>query len=202
MATWFQGYIAAGGAPNFDIVDVHMRGAGPDNEKPEAFLGIYNDVIGQLKKNNLTNLPLWDGEHGNKIGQLTDPDELAGYVAREIALRAGLGLQRQYVYTWDNSLPVGLQGNDSGTAWDTVAGWLIGHSISPCVASGNVYTCNLDNGRIVWDTAQSCSRGTCTTSKYAYPTTYKYQTDLDGKKTALIGTTVAIGYKPIFLTTK
>lgn len=202
MATWFQGYIAAGGAANFDIVDVHMRGAGSSNEQPEAFLTVYNDVMAQLQKNNLTRLPLWDGEHGNKIGGLSDPDELAGYVARGIALRAGVGLQRQYIYTWDRGTPVGLQGNESGTAWDVVSGWLIGHSISPCVPSGNIYTCNVDNGQIVWDTSQSCSRGTCTTSKYTYPTTYKYETDLTGKKSALSGKTVAVGYKPIFLTSR
>ena len=198
MATWFNGYIAAGGAPNFDIVDVHMRGAGSNNLKPEAFLDVYNQTMDQLQKNNLTSKTLWDGEHGNKHGQVTDTDEQAGYAAREMLLRAGVGIQRQYVYTWDKN----FQGNDSGTAWDTVAGWLIGHTINPCVASGNVYTCNLDNGQVVWDTSQSCSRGSCSTSKYTYPTTYKYWTDLDGKKTSLSGKTVGIGYKPIFLTSK
>ena len=202
MASWFQGYIQAGGAPNFDIVDVHMRGAGPLNTTPESFLTVYADVEAQLTANKLTKLPVWDGEHGIKIGELTDPDELAGYVAREIALRAGVGLQRQYVYTWDDHPPIGLQGNESGTAWDVVAGWLIGHSISPCIASGTVYTCAVDNGQIVWDTKQSCSKGKCTTSNYTYPTTYAWQTDLTGKKTALSAKTVPIGYKLIFLTAK
>jgi hypothetical protein len=202
MRTWFAGYIAAGGGPNFDIVDVHMRGTVTQNAIPEAFLGIYTDVTGQLKANSMTNLPIWDGEHGINKNQLTDPDELAGYVARGIALRAGVGLQRQYVYTWDGPSPYGLQGNDSGTAWNTVAGWLIGHSISPCTASGTVYTCNVDNGQIVWDTAQSCSHGACSTSKYIYPSSYAWQTDLNGIKTAVSGKTVAIGYKPIFLTAR
>ena len=196
MATWFDGYIKAGGAPNFDIVDVHMRGAGSTNTNPEEFLNVYNETMAQIQKNNLTAKPLWDGEHGIKRGQMSDPDQLAGFAAREIALRAGVGLQRQYVYTWDKN----FQGNDSGTAWDVVAGWLIGHTISPCVASGKIYTCNTDNGQIVWDTSQSCSHGSCSTSKYTYPTTYRYWTDLDGKKTALSGRTVGIGYKPIFLT--
>jgi hypothetical protein len=200
MGSWFDGYIKAGGAKNFDIVDVHMRGAGSSNSSPEAFLTVYNDVVNQLSANKLTSLPLWDSEHGIKKNQLTDADELAGFTAREIVLRAGVGIQRQYVYTWDNNQPYGLQGNDSGTAWDTVANWLIGHSISPCVAKGSVYTCNLDNGQIVWDTAQSCHNGSCTTSKYTYPSGYSFQTDLEGKKTAINGNTVSIGYKPIFLT--
>ncbi len=200
MATWFDGYIAAGGAPNFDIVNVHMRGTSSTNKDPEAFLTMYNDVIAEVQKRNLTQDPIWDDEHGIKQGELSNTEELAGYVARSLALRAGVGLQRQYVYTWDQGGGDGLQGNESGTAWDTVAGWLIGHSISPCVASGTVYTCNVDNGQIVWDTAQSCSNSGCTTSKYTYPSQYSKQTDIYGNKTSMSGNTVAIGYKPLFLT--
>ncbi|MGA2101433.1 MAG: cellulase family glycosylhydrolase [Candidatus Sulfotelmatobacter sp.] len=200
MATWFDGYVAAGGAANFTVVNVHMRGTTSTNKDPEAFLTMYNDVIAEVQKRNLTKDPIWDDEHGIKQNELSNTEELAGYVARSLALRAGVGLQRQYVYSWDQGGGDGLQGNESGTAWDTVAGWLIGHSISPCVASGTVYTCAVDDGQIVWDTAQSCSNSGCTTSKYTYPSTYKKQTDIYGTKTSLSGSTVGIGYKPIFLT--
>ncbi len=201
MTTWFNGYIAAGGAPNFDIVNMHMRGDGTLNMTPESFLTTYSNIESDLVTEKLNNLPLWDGEHGIKASEtLTDPDELAGYVAREVALRAGQGIQRQYVYAWDDSAPVGEQGNLAGTAWNSIAGWLINHTISPCTAKGTVYTCNVDDGQIVWDTAQSCSNGVCTTSKYTYPSTYKYETDLTDTKTKLSSKTVLIGYKPIFLT--
>ncbi|HKT88392.1 MAG TPA: hypothetical protein VJQ59_08145 [Candidatus Sulfotelmatobacter sp.] len=202
MKSWFDDYVAAGGAANFDIVNAHLRGTNSTNKDPEAFLTMYDDVTAETQKRNLTKLPIWDDEHGIKKDQLTDHDELAGYVARSIILRAGVGLQRQYVYTWDQSSPYGLQGNESGTAWDVVAGWLIGHTISPCTASGTVYTCTLDNGLIVWDTAQSCKSGTCTTSKYTYSKTYTKQTDISGTKTSMSGSTVKIGYKPILLTSK
>ncbi|HLZ43896.1 MAG TPA: putative Ig domain-containing protein [Candidatus Sulfotelmatobacter sp.] len=200
MATWFDGYIVAGGAPNFDIVNVHMRGAGLLNINPEEFLNVYGQVETELTAQNLTSLPLWDDEHGIRMGDgLTDPDMLAGYVARSAILRAGVGIQRQYIYSWDSVVPYGLQGNASGTAWDQVASWLIGHSISPCVANGTIYTCQLDNGQIVWDTAQSCSNGVCTTSSYSYPSQYSYSHDIAGTRTALTGSTVQIGYKPILL---
>lgn len=204
MATWFDGYIAAGGASNFDIVNAHMRGAGAlyPNAVPESFLPMYADVIAETAKWNLTALPLWDDEHGIKPNQLTDPDELAGYVARSAILRAGVGLQRQYVYTWDEGDIYGLQGNESGTAWDVVAGWLIGHSISACVATGTVYTCAVDDGQIVWDTAQSCSKGICTYSTYTYPPIYAWESDISGDKSPLTPPTVKIGYKPILLTSK
>lgn len=201
MKTWFDGYIEAGGAANFQVVNAHLRGSNSTNADPEEFLTMYDDVTAETAKRNLTSLPIWDDEHGIKQGEMTNTDELAGYAARSLLLRAGVGLQRQYVYTWDDNPPDGFQGNYSGTAWDTVAGWLIGNTISPCTASGTVYTCNLSNGQAVWNTAESC-KSTCTTSSYTYPSTYKYQTDLSGTKTALSGKTVQIGYQPIFLTSK
>ena len=200
MATWFDGYVAAGGAANFDIVNAHLRGKDASNAIPETFLTMYADVTAETTKRNLTSLPVWDDEHGIKQNQLTDPDMLAGFVARELILRASVGLQRQYEYTWDANPPYGLQGNLSGTAWDQVAAWLIGHMINACLASGTVYTCNLDDGQIVWDTAQSCSNGFCSTSNYTYPSTYVWSTDLTGARIALTGKTVPIGYKPILLT--
>lgn len=201
MATWFEGYIAAGGAPNFDIVNVHMRGAHGTNADPESFLTVYAQVQTELAKRNLTSLPLWDDEHGILPGQgLTDSNMLAGYVARSEILRAGVGLQRQYIYTWDSPPPYGLQANASGTAWNEAANWLIGHSISACTATGTIYTCALDNGEIVWDTAQSCSGGTCSTSNYTYPSGEVWYTDISGNRSALSGKIVPIGYKPILLT--
>jgi hypothetical protein len=198
MKTWFDGYIAAGGAPNFDIVNAHLRGKGSSpNSVPESFLTMYNDLTAETAKRNLTKLPIWDDEHGVKsTDNINDKDEQAGYAARSLLLRAGVGIQRQYVYTWDKN----LQGKEAGTAWDTVAGWLLGHTISPCTAKGTVYTCNLDNGIAVWDTSKTCKNGTCSTSKYSYPSGYTKWTDLDGKKSSLSGGTVGIGYKPIFLT--
>jgi hypothetical protein len=107
--TWFADYVAAGGQANFDIVNAHFRGTGIyPNSLPESFLTMYADVIAETAVLNLQSLPLWDDEHGIKTGQLSDPDELAGYVARSAILRAGVGLQRQYVYTWDEGDTLGL----------------------------------------------------------------------------------------------
>lgn len=200
MKTWFDGYVAAGGAANFSIVNVHMRGAGSSNSDPEEFLTVYGDVTAETAKRNLTSMPIWDGEHGIKVGQMSNTDELAGYVARSLLLRAGVGLQRQYLYTWDGKFPVNLQGNSSGTAWNVVAGWLIGHTISACTESGKVYTCSLDDGLAVWDTSQTCGSKSCSTSNYTYASKYTHQTNLSGTKTKLSGKTVPIGYQPILLT--
>ncbi len=204
LSTWFDPYIAAGGAPTFDIVNMHMRGNGDAlNIVPESFLATYANIVSDVQANGLGNRPLWDSEHGIKADEgITDPDTLAGYLARELVLRAGVGLVRQYLYSWDDNPPVGVQGTLAGTAWDTEAGWLLGHTISPCTASGTVYTCNLDDGQIVWDTAQTCNAGVCTTSNYTFPAGYTFETDLTATKTGLSGNTVPIGYKPILLTAK
>jgi Putative Ig domain len=202
MATWFDGYIAAGGAPNFDIVNVHMRGQDGTNSNPLAFLTVYGQVQTELQKRNLTKLPLWDDEHGINPGQgLTDPDMLAGYASVSLLLRAGVGLQRQYIYTWDDAVPYGFQNNLSGTAWNVTASWLIGNSISACAPNSNgvVYTCALSNGLAVWDSSQTCSDGVCTTSNYAYPSGYAYYHDIAGNRYSLTGSTVPIGYQPILL---
>jgi hypothetical protein len=200
MKTWFDGYVAAGGAANFDIVNVHMRGSQGKNSNPEEFMNVWDDVQTELVARNLTSLPVWDDEHGILQGQgLTDPDELAGYVARSLVLRASVGIQRQYIYSWDSTAPYGLQGSSSGTAWDQVAGWLIGHTVSACTVSGTVYTCPLDYGQVVWDTAQSCNKGVCTTSNYVFPQKYVWYRNMDGNKIALTGTTVPVGYQPILI---
>jgi hypothetical protein len=161
---------------------------------------MYDDVTAETSKRGLTSKPIWDDEWGIKKGELSDTDELAGFWARSVILRASVNLARQYAYTWDQKAPNGLQGNDSGTAWNTVAGWLTNHTIYPCTESGKVYTCSLDNGLIVWDTSKTCSKGSCSTSKYTFPSGYTHQTNLDGTKTSLSGKTVNIGYKPILLT--
>jgi hypothetical protein len=201
LTTFWDPYLAAGGAATFDIVNFHMRGTGTLNEVPESFLGTYASIEANLQTNNLADRPLWDSEHGIKADEsLPSTNEQAGFAAREVALRAGVGLPRQYMYAWDDVPPVGFQDDLAGTAWNTIASWLIGHSISPCTASGAVYTCNVDDGQIVWDTSQSCSNGVCTYSNYTYPSSYAWQTNLLGSKTALSGKTVPIGYEPIFLT--
>jgi len=202
MSTKFDDYIAQGGAAYFDIINVHMRGTDKTNYSPEEFTNVYNSVQSELVKRNLTSLPLWDDEHGILDGQgLTDPDMLAGYVARSTILRASVGIQRQYIYSWDSTVPYGLQSSTSGTAWNQVASWLIDHTIGACTLSGTVYTCSLDNGQIVWDTAQTCSRGVCATSSYTYPSTYhSYRDMVSGTRITLTSTTVQIGYKPILLT--
>ena len=111
MKTWFDDYVAAGGAANFDIVNAHLRGsANPPNSSPEAFLTMWDDVTTETAKRGLSKLPVWDDEYGIKKDQLTDPDMLAGFTARALILRAGVGVQRQFVYTWGRQSAIRFAG--------------------------------------------------------------------------------------------
>jgi len=77
---------------------------------------------------------------------------------------------------------------------------------SPCTAlnNGTVWTCGFTSSggvqeQAVWDTSQSCSNGSCTTSTYTPNSVYTSYEDLTGKTTAISGGTVQIGAKPTLL---
>lgn len=199
MATWFDAYILAGGAPYFDIVNVHMRGQGSSNVKPETFLSIYSQVIAEVKKRNLTGRPIWDDEHGALPGQVSDIHSMAAYVARELILRASVGIPRQYVYTWDHS-QFPLQGTEAGTAWNNVAQWLTGHSIAACNVSRSLYSCQSEKNVLLWDTLQTCSSSSCSTRNQQVDPKFKNYLRIDGSSAAIVKHTVPVGAKPIMLT--
>ena len=93
-----------------------------------------------------------------------------------------------------------------GTAYEQVYNWLIGATLSaPCAANGTVWVCGYTrpNGyqaQIVWDTSQTCSSGSCTTSAYTPAVQYTRYRDLAGVTTA-IGGTVPVGAKAVIIET-
>jgi hypothetical protein len=171
--------------------------------------------------------PLWDSEWGPGVG-LNDPDLNAGFVARHLLLDAGLNVARSYYYDWDsndqralwsNTLTDCLNGGtpnadgflcDAGSAFQQTEGWLLGNTVvQPCSGplppAKGVWTCTLltANGTqtlAVWDTAQTCASGSCTSSIYSYDPRYKqYFTLSNAASTALSAGTILIGAKPILL---
>jgi hypothetical protein len=198
-ATWFDSYLALGAAAYFDVVNYHGRGGPVTNSLPETFLTTHAAVVTELAKRKITK-PIWDDEWGILQGELTDPDMLASFVARSVILRASVGVARQYIYQWDSVAPLGEQGSLAGTAWDQVAGWLIGYSLSACTVKGTIYTCLRGKDQIVWDTSQSCANSRCTTKPYTFPSGMKHSYDLEGVAGNLSGKTVQLGVKPLLLT--
>ncbi len=171
--------------------------------------------------------PLWDSEWGSGIG-LNDPDLNSGFIARHLLIEAGQNIARTYYYDWDsndqralwsNTLTDCLNGGaadldgflcDTGIAFQQTESWLLGNTSSqacsgPLPPATGVWTCSLltVNGTqtlAVWDTAQTCAAGSCTSSTYSYDPRYKqYFTLANGSSTPLSGGTVSIGAKPVLL---
>jgi hypothetical protein len=99
---------------------------------------------------------------------------------------------------------------ETGVAYQQAESWLEG-AVVPGPCSGplppatGVWTCGVirPNGAqalAVWDTSQTCSGGSCTTSTYGYDPRYtQYFTQASGSGNALSGGAVQVGAKPVFL---
>lgn len=198
MATTFDAFIQGGGGSTFDYVNVHMRGQGNGNAIPESFLTMYADTTAEMKKRGIAK-PITDGEWGILVNQLTDADMLESFWSRSLILRASVGLFRQYQYQWDSKSPYGLQGSVSGTAWNVVASWMTSKSVSPCLTSAGIYSCNIGSGVAVWNSLLTCENGKCSTKPYTVKQGAKTYSTIDGKTTAISEKTIQLGVKPVYV---
>lgn len=211
----------AGGRRCYLVIAFHGY-SGTDDTKIPILVSKVRD--GAQTTYGLLSKPLFDDEFswGANV-DFPDPDERAGFVARSALLHWSSGVRRLYWYSWDvagdmwslNSVAgctrpdlsgVGFSCSDA-LAWTEVQQWIVGRTQSqPCQANGTVWTCQFTKsggfqGLAVWDTAQSCSNGVCTTSTYSLPSgsNYIHYLDLEGDDTLISGNTVQVGYKPIYL---
>ena len=203
-ATWFNTYLANGGAANFDIVNFHGRGSGTSNIEAEAILTTYAAAEPVIVAHGLQNRPFWDDEAGWLQDQVLDPDLQAVYVARLYILHASLGFGRFYWYQWDAPSPYQLQGTIASTAYAQVARWLVGSTISACAKNGLVYSCpvTLASGAaatIIWDASATCASGVCATTPTAVAAQYLQYLDIAGNTATIQNNTVPVGAKPILL---
>jgi len=187
----------------FDVLNFHMRSK--PNYPPENFLATWSTIEAQIKVEGLTSYPVWDDEHGIlKTDNINDPDTLASFVARELLLRASVPIVRQYVYFWDSpDTPLGLQLNPSGTAWNTVAGWLQNNSTAAVTisANGNIYKVGIGKNLALWNASKTCAAGFCGTNAYFLGNTkYTTQVDINGVETPIpADKNVRLGIQPILL---
>ena len=220
---WLDAYLSAGGSAYADAVAFHgyvqKRGT-PLN--PESILTYISQTQTVLAKYGLRNKPLWDTEAswGNptvSTPAFTDLDMRMGFVARMYLLQQSAGVARFFWYQWNNPnfgtmwLPNPTNPSAPGTvlkpgvAYGQVENWLAGATLtSACSANGTVWSCSYSRpggyvARAVWDTAQSCSNGTCTTSSYPVGTQFVQYRTLDGATVLITSSAVSIGYKPILL---
>ena len=193
------------GKQTFDITNFHGRGS-PTSD-PTGFLDVYNSAVAEIQRDGLPT-DFFDDENGY-IGSADAPtvDSQAGYIAISYVLRASVTnppILLSAWYAWDG--PQGqLQGTKAGLAYDVVAGWLSGATISGgCPATGSIYSCSgtTSAGKpfsITWDMSliQSCDSA-CTTHDQP-ASSFSTWTDLEGAQHSISGGSAPVGYKPILL---
>jgi len=217
-------FMSLGGGNFVDVIAFHAY----NGTEADRVLDVVNTLkTGSLATYQQTSKPLFDSEFswGENV-TFPDPDERQGFVASTLLLHWSAGVNRVYWYSWDASGTmwsatsiVGCSIPDpsgvgytcgSAIAYEQLQNWMVGAAMSSiCSATGTVWTCGLIRSGgyealAVWDTAQSCNNGACTTSKFAVPNSvnYVHYRDLAGKVHAISGTTVPIGYRPILLENK
>jgi hypothetical protein len=157
--------------------------------------------------NGLLGKPLLTSEGGWGTNGVSDPDMQAAWITHYEILQAGLAasnnLQFQTWYLWGQSFSGDIENTEglptpAGLAYNEVSTWLVGQTPSPCTSTGNIYSCTVATHLIVWDTSQTCSNGTCTTSNYTVPAGYGHYIDITGALHT-VSSPIALGVKPIML---
>jgi hypothetical protein len=198
-----------------DVINFHMK---PGNESgnncpaptpctPESAMQWYlSNIHGILQPAELAK-PLWNGEasYAEKgfTNSYTDPDMAASFMARFYLLHWSLNITGVAWYDWNELVaqPASVQ-----TAYQQTYNWLANSSLStPCTASGTVWSCGItQSGKqylIMWDTAQSCSNGSCTVGNQTVASQWTQYQDMTaaGSAIAISGHVVPVGIKPVVL---
>ena len=208
---WLTSYLQAGGGQYADAATFHGYTGGKD---PEAIARFIHQDRQILDSNGLSGMPIYDTEGGWGVLLPQGEDNQAGFIARWYLLQAGLlasdNLQSAAWYTWGHP-----NGNNwgaierldhtptqAGLAFNEVYKWLVGAMVpKPCTFTGQdpkhaVWTCNLERSggyqaQAVWNTTGPES--------YRVPKGFTHYRDLAGNTTAINGSSVMIGVKPILL---
>jgi len=210
---WMSSYFAGSGENFADIVTFHGYVNAGHGKPVEDIVSIV-DTVDSHRFGALAVKPLWDTESSwGKDPNFSEPDLQAAFLARDYLLHWSNGVERFYWYQYGNTQS-GTLWTDSGLtlagiAYAQVYDWMVGATMpAACSARGSVWTCDLTKPggireQAVWDVADSCSNGNCTTSTYTPDATYTKYADLAGNLTSFTqGTAVHIGAKPILLENK
>ena len=208
----FDDYLAGGGANYADAITYHFY---VKPEIPERMSSFVEKVKAVMAKRGVSK-PLWNTESGWYIASSTKPagaagmdryltyHEAAAYIARSYIIQWSMGIDRFYLYAWDN-YNSGLVQDDgvtpkpSASAYNQVATWLEGASIKACgKSSAGVWVApitraNGTKGWIVWTTEGERSFGV--------PTEWGVSkiSDLYGNTSTLNGNSTIIGIAPILI---
>ncbi len=197
-----------------DIVNFHMKPGDmvdsnncPSPCSPETVMQLWlSGINGMLQPAELAK-PIWNGEgayaEGGFADSYTDPDMQASFMPRFYLINWSLNISGIAWYDWYNlsTLPVEVQ-----NSYQQTYNWLSASSLTtPCTANGTIWSCGITKSGaqylIMWDTAQSCSAGSCSTPNEPVGTEWSTYQDMTTASTPLSisGNTIPLGVKPVVL---
>jgi hypothetical protein len=198
-----------------DIINFHMK---PGNESgnncpaptpctPESAMQMYvSNIHGMLQPAELLK-PLWDGEaqystSGFSGDYLSNTDLAASFMPRFYLINWTLNIGGMAWYAASSQAePV-----EAETSYQQVYNWLSGATLTtPCAAVGTVWSCGITlTGKqylVMWDTAQTCTSGSCSTTNQAVSSQWTQYRDMTTASTpvTISGAIVPVGIKAVLL---
>jgi hypothetical protein len=196
-----------------DIINFHLK---PGNETgnncpapipctPESGMQWYVSNIKAILQPAELAKPLWNGEASYSksgfINAYTDVDMKVSFMPRYLLINWSLGISAMHWYTWESITPASVQ-----TSYQQAYNWLYGSTLStPCAAVGTVWSCGITKSGseylIMWDAAQSCANGSCTTGNQTVAPNWTQYQDMTTASApiGISGSVVSVGIKPVVL---
>lgn len=215
---WLSKWINNGFASEADIIAFHGYVCNniTNCQAEDVSNGLLFPLRSAITATAMASLPLWDTEGSDLVGNaaIQDPDLHAAFYARYTVLQQSAGVAMFSYWAYDdggNDTLINNPGSNSatlnpaGVAWEQIYSWTLNAKYTvPCAnTSGSVWQCTLSqNGTtslLVWDTAESCANGSCTTSDFSVSGPYTQFDDLSGNANPITNGTVPIGAKIIRL---
>jgi putative glycosyl hydrolase len=207
---WLDGFLAAGGGSSIDVVGFHGY---PYTGTPEQMTTRISNMQTVMANHGLQNKPIFDTEGSWGVtNNLTDGDLQAAFTGRFYLVQIAQGVSRFYWFAWDTPntgdfyvLGTANTLTKAGVAYEQIHQWMVGATPSAaCSSSGTIWTCSFTRANAyqaiaVWDSAQTCGAGVCTTASYAVPPGMIQYRDLSGNLTPITAATLPLGLKPILL---
>lgn len=199
-----QQLLGLGYANSADIIGYHFY---VSPAPPETIATLSSQVSSLLNQHGVTK-PIWNTETGWQTGStFTSDDEAAAVAVRALLVARSSGIERFLWYEWDNHCCVALFMTEADNATPTPAAhayanlqkWLVGSTLSPCVADGNAtWSCDLEfsdgrHGLILWN-----PNGNFTVNRTLNWTPTAVE-DMYGNASLASGAQLSVGPDPVLL---
>jgi hypothetical protein len=218
---WMTNYLQSGGGAYSDVLTFHGypsqtgKGTSRPVPLPESSASTNAPIMTMITTfraladaNGMQGKAIATTEGGWGVNGVADSDMQIAWITHFEALVAGLAaqnnLQFQTWFEWGQALSGtievihGTTPSPAGYAYSVVTGWLLGQNPQPCTNAGSVWSCQVGSNLILWDSSQTCSNGSCTTSIYVPPPGYTRYVDVTAASYPIRGD-IDLGVKPIML---